>query len=107
MGLILIRVSPRKPKKGETVKLSIVVRHPMEPGTRRDDEGKLIPAKYINELEVTQNGERVALVKPSRGVSANPLFAFKIKAEPGEITVTYKDTAGESGKKVYKLKVAE
>ncbi len=107
MALILIRTSPRKPKRGETVKLSVVVRHPMEPGTRRDEEGNLIPAKYITELEVTLNGERVAFVRPSRGVSANPLFAFKVKAEPGEVRVTFRDTAGETGEKTYQLKVAE
>jgi len=106
MALILIRFSPSKPKQGDPVKVSVVVRHPMEPGTRKDENGQIIPANYINELEVTLNGERVALVNPGRGVSANPLFAFMVTAEPGEVKVRYTDTAGESGEKSKALKVA-
>lgn len=107
MALILIRFSPSKPKQGELVKVSVVVRHPMEPGTRKDENGQTIPANYITELEATLNGERIALVNPGRGVSANPLFAFMVKAEPGEVKVRYKDTAGETGEKTKTLKVAE
>lgn len=48
----IARLNPAKPKAGEEFRLQVVAQHPNEPGTRRDAEGKLIPAKYINLVEV-------------------------------------------------------
>ncbi|MEZ0320385.1 MAG: thiosulfate oxidation carrier complex protein SoxZ [Thermus sp.] len=48
----IVRLTPAKPKAGENFKLQVVAQHPNEPGTRRDAEGKIIPAKYINQVEI-------------------------------------------------------
>lgn len=104
---ILIRFNPAKPKAGEEVRVQVVVQHAMEPGTRKDAQGNLIPASYINELVVTFDGKELATVKPTGGTSANPLFAFKMKAEKaGEVKASYKDVTGDAGEKTQALSLA-
>ncbi|MCX8088207.1 MAG: thiosulfate oxidation carrier complex protein SoxZ [Meiothermus ruber] len=104
---ILVRFNPAKPKAGEEVRVQVVVQHPMEPGTRRDASGKLIPADYINEVNVTMDGQLIAQVKPGPGTSANPLFAFKMKAsKAGQLKVTCKDLNGQTGEKTADLTLA-
>jgi sulfur-oxidizing protein SoxZ len=104
---MLIRFTPAKPKAGEEYKFQVVAQHPMEPGTRKDAEGKLIPANYINLLEVYFEGQKVAEIRPGPSTSANPLFALKFKAEkPGTFTVKAKDINGDTGEAQAKLELA-
>ncbi len=103
----LARLTPPKPKAGETFKLQIVAQHPMEPGTRRDASGNLIPAHYIDLVEVYFEGKKVATVHPQTGVSANPLFSLAFQAEkPGTFTVKLKDNKGDTGEASVKLELA-
>ncbi len=103
----IVRLTPAKPKAGEEVKVQAVAQHPNEPGTRRDEKGNLIPANYINLVEVYFEGEKVAEARPGPSTSANPLYAFKFKAErPGTFTVKLKDTSGETGEGQAKLELA-
>jgi len=104
---ILVRFTPARPKAGEEVRIQVVVQHPMEPGTRRDANGNLIPANYINDVVVTMDGQPIAQVKPGPGTSANPLFAFKMRAtKSGQVKVTCKDLNGQTGEKTADLTLA-
>lgn len=104
---MLIRFTPAKPKPGEEFKFQVVAQHPMEPGTRKDEKGNLIPANYINLLEVYFEGQRVAEIKPGPSTSANPLFALKFTADkPGTFTVKAKDLSGDTGEAQAKLELA-
>ncbi|MCX7784523.1 MAG: thiosulfate oxidation carrier complex protein SoxZ [Meiothermus sp.] len=104
---ILVRFTPAKPKAGEEVRVQIVAQHPMEPGTRRDASGKVLPADYINELNVLMDNQLIAQVKPGPGTSANPLFAFKMKAsKAGQLKVTCKDLNGQTGERTADLTLA-
>ena len=103
----IARLNPAKPKAGEEFRLQVVAQHPNEPGTRRDAEGKLIPAKYINLVEVYFEGEKVAEARPGPSTSANPLYAFKFKAEKaGTFTIKLKDKDGDTGEASVKLELA-
>ena len=103
----IVRLTPAKPKAGEEVRLQAVAQHPNEPGTRRDERGNLIPANYINLVEVYFEGEKVAEARPDPSTSANPLYGFKFKAEkPGTFTVKLKDTSGDTGEGAVKLELA-
>ncbi len=103
----IVRLTPAKPKAGEEVRLQAVAQHPNEPGTRRDERGNLIPANYINLVEVYFEGEKVAEARPGPSTSANPLYGFKFKAEkPGTFTVKLKDTSGDTGEGAVKLELA-
>lgn len=104
---VIVRLTPAKPKAGEEFKFQTVAQHPNEPGTRKDAEGKLIPAKYINLVEVYFEGEKVAEAAPGPSTSANPLYSFKFKAEKGgTFTVKLKDTDGDTGEGTVKLELA-
>ncbi|GAA6755801.1 thiosulfate oxidation carrier complex protein SoxZ [Thermus thalpophilus] len=103
----IVRLTPAKPKAGEEFRLQAVAQHPNEPGTRRDAQGNLIPANYINLVEVYFEGEKVAEARPGPSTSANPLYGFKFKAEkPGTYTVRLKDTSGDTGEAQVKLELA-
>ena len=103
----IVRLTPAKPKAGEEVRVQAVAQPPNEPGTRRDEKGNLIPANYINLVEVYFEGEKVAEARPGPSTSANPLYAFKFKAErPGTFTVRLKDTSGDTGEGQVKLELA-
>ncbi len=104
---VIVRLTPAKPKAGEEFRLQALAQHPNEPGTSRDAEGKLIPAKYINLVEVYFEGEKVAEARPGPSTSANPLYGFKLKAErAGTFTVRLRDTAGDTGEGTVKLELA-
>lgn len=104
---ILFRFYPPKPKAGEEFRIQVVAQHPMEPGTRKDPNGKLIPADHITEMTLTFDGKPIAIVRPGPGTSANPLFAFKMKAEKaGQFKVSFKDLAGKTGEKTADLTLA-
>jgi sulfur-oxidizing protein SoxZ len=104
---VIVRLTPAKPKAGEEFRLQAVAQHPNEPGTRRDERGNLIPAEYINLVEVFFEGEKVAEARPGPSTSANPLYGFKFKAEkPGTFTVRLKDTSGDTGEGTVKLELA-
>ncbi len=103
----IVRLTPAKPKAGEEFSLQVVAQHPNEPGTRRDAQGNLIPANYIDLVEVYFEGKKVAEVRPGPSTSANPLYGFKFKAEKaGTYTVKLKDTSGDTGEGTVKLELA-
>lgn len=102
----IARLNPAKPKAGEEFRLQVVAQHPNEPGTRRDAEGKLIPAKYINLVEVYFGGGEGG-GGPARALhQRQPLYAFKFKAEKaGTFTIKLKDTDGDTGEASVKLEL--
>jgi sulfur-oxidizing protein SoxZ len=73
--------------------------HPMETGTRRDPDGNLIPAHYIEKVTCYRNDQEVLSADWGASVSKNPYFAFKVRnAKPGDvIKITWLDNNGETG----------
>ena len=80
--------------------------HPMETGTRRDPDGNLIPAHYIERVTCYKNDQEVLSADWGASVSKNPYFAFKVKnAAPGDvIRITWVDKTGETATGEYVLK---
>ena len=74
----------------------VLMSHDMESGQRRDDAGRLVPARHINEVNVTLNGRHVLRVFTGTGVSKNPFLQFTLKgAKAGDrIGLAWVDTAG-------------
>lgn len=86
-------------KDGMTT-VKALITHPMETGARKDKEsGELIPAHYIQEINVTHNGESVMNAYWGTGISKNPYLSFNIKggAAGDNVTLVWKDNLGESG----------
>jgi sulfur-oxidizing protein SoxZ len=72
--------------------------HPMETGTRRDPDGNLIPAHYIETVTCSKNDQEVLWANWGASVSKNPYFAFKVKnAAAGDvIRIAWVDNRGET-----------
>ena len=82
------------------VEVQVLVKHPMETGLRKDKaSGKVIPAHFIQELNIELNGKPMATASMGIGVSESPLLGFRLKgAKNGDkIKITWKDNKGETG----------
>jgi sulfur-oxidizing protein SoxZ len=82
------------------IEVLVLVTHPMETGLRKDKaSGKIIPAHFIQEVNLEHNGKLVASAQTGIAVSENPLFGFRLKnAKNGDkVKASWKDNRGESG----------
>lgn len=94
MAKALIRVSPEV-KKGEVFEIKTLISHPMEPGQRRDNMGRLIPRDIINRFVCTYNGEEVFRADFFPAIAANPFLTFfTIAMESGELIFQWTDDHG-------------
>jgi sulfur-oxidizing protein SoxZ len=84
--------------KDGIAKVKTLMPHPMETGTRRDPDGAIIPAHYIETVTCFKNDAEILTAHWGPSVSKNPYFAFQVKnAAPGDtIKITWQDNKGES-----------
>jgi sulfur-oxidizing protein SoxZ len=83
---------------GDETTVRVLMSHVMEPGTRRDAAGALIPAHFIKEVEATHNGKVVLSSLFSGSVAQNPFLSFKFKgaAKGDKVAVKWTDSKGDS-----------
>lgn len=84
--------------EGDTCDIKVLMSHPMETGQRKDSEGKVVPAHFIQTFNIALNGKTVVDGECGVSVSRNPVFGFKVKgAKAGDkVTVKWTDNKGES-----------
>jgi len=84
---------------GDVVQVRVLIGHVMETGLRKDAEGKLIPAHYIQLIDVTYDGRSILSAQWGPAVSRNPYLAFKFRggARGGKIRVAWIDSTGQTG----------
>ena len=76
---------PKEAKKGEIIEIKTLLSHPMETGLRKDTEGQLVPAHFIELLTITYQDRTVLSAQWGPAVSRNPYLAFRFKgAKKGE-----------------------
>jgi len=82
----------------DLVEVKLMIRHPMESGLRKDENGKKIPAHFIETLEVKCNNKIVLDAYLGMAVSENPFiqFSFNGGAKGDMLEVTWKDNSGDS-----------
>ena len=92
-------VKIRAKLSGDIAKIKLLIPHPMETGTRRDADGNLIPAKYIETVVLYRNDQQVLKVNWGQSISKDPYLAFQVKqCKAGDIIkVTWIDNQGETG----------
>ncbi len=97
MALAPARVSmPAEAKKGDTIEIKALVRHPMETGYRVDDVGQPIPRNIITLFTVTYDGVEIFRMDMYPAVAANPFISFAIRASvTGELVFTWTDDHGQ------------
>ncbi len=94
VGRIKIRV-PGTIRKGEVIPVMALVSHPMDTGLIKNKAGQIIPAYYINDVDIFYGNERVTHCDWSYGISANPFISFYLKADKtAPLKIVYKDNKG-------------
>ncbi|MDT7929761.1 thiosulfate oxidation carrier complex protein SoxZ [Tepidimonas sp.] len=88
----------RANEAGGVTTVRVLMSHPMEPGTRKDASGNLVPAHYITDVMATHNGKEVLNAMWSGAVSQNPFLSFKFKggAKGDKVVVKWIDNKGQS-----------
>ena len=75
--------------------VKVLISHPMEPGQRRDQMGKIIPRDIINGFSCALDGEKVLDIEMFPAIAANPFLSFSVVAEKsGTLTLTFTDDDG-------------
>jgi sulfur-oxidizing protein SoxZ len=86
----------RATEKDGIVDVKILMKHDMESGQRKDASGKLIPAWFINMLNVKAQGKDVFNAEFGPGVSKDPFLNFKYKGSKGDkLVINWIDTKGD------------
>lgn len=92
---------PKKAEAGEVITIKTLIKHRMESGHRRDQDGNVVPRSIINRFTADFNGENVVDVQLEPSISTNPYFQFdSVVPEAGEFHFKWFDDDGS----VYELK---
>jgi sulfur-oxidizing protein SoxZ len=86
----------RSKRKDGYTQIRTLIAHPMETGRRREVNGEIVPAHYIQELTIKYNDKVLASGVMGAGISKDPYFAFKIKggAAGDKISINWIDNLG-------------
>ena len=71
-------------EKSGIVTVKTLIKHPMETGRRKDQEGNLIPMHHISEFRVLVNGIKKMDGEWGTGISKNPYMSFKFQGKKGD-----------------------
>lgn len=79
--------------------LKIIIVHPMRTGRSKNDDGQLMPAHFMQLMQVALNGKVIVDVQTGTAISRNPYFTFYLtEAKVGDvIAVSWQDNRGFSG----------
>lgn len=79
------------------VEVRVLMAHEMETGLRKDNNGNLVPAWFIQTVAVAHNGRNVLNAQWGTGVSKNPFLHFRFAGgKPGDkVSVTWTDNKGD------------
>jgi len=64
---------------GDKVEVRVLMSHEMETGQRKDAKGELVPAHFIQTVNVTHNGKTVMSAEWGPAVAKNPFLHFRFK----------------------------
>ena len=80
---------------GDVITIKTLLRHTMESGERKDDDGNVIPRQIINKFECSFNDSPVFSCDIGSAVASNPFFEFRVKVnESGVFKFTWTDDDG-------------
>lgn len=81
------------------VELKIIILHPMRTGRSKNDDGQLMPAHFMQTMQVMLNGQVVVDAQTGTAISRNPYFTFYVQgAHEGDvIAVHWQDNRGFEG----------
>lgn len=98
---------PKAAKRGEVIRVRLLIQHPMETGYRLAGDGKKVAKNVIRSLVCRYNGVEVFRAEMSPGIAANPYLQFPmIATESGELEFTWVDDDGLRGRASEAISVA-
>ena len=82
---------------GDSTEVKVLMNHEMETGQRKDAQGKVIPAWFIQSVTATWNGRTVLAAQWGPAVAKNPFLAFKFKggAKGEKVQIAWVDNRGD------------
>src|SRR5437763_15766709 len=82
---------------GDSTEVKVLMSHEMETGQRKDAQGAVVPAWFIQNVTATYNGKTVLSAQWGPAVAKNPFVSFKFKggAKGAKVVVTWTDSRGE------------
>ena len=88
----------RATANGGVTEIRVLMTHPMETGQRKDQDGKIVPSHFIQNIAVKMNGQTVVDSQISQAISRNPVFTFRLKggSKGDRIEVSWLDNKGET-----------
>lgn len=92
-GTIRVRMT----RAGADLEVRALIEHPMETGRRKDETGAVVPARYIETVSCTLDGEAVLTADWGPGVARNPSLSFTIRNIPGPsvLRIGWRDNQGD------------
>jgi sulfur-oxidizing protein SoxZ len=83
--------------QGDVVEVKVLMSHDMESGQRKDAQGEVIPAHFIQTVTVVYQGKTVLAAAWGPAVSKNPFLACKFKggATGEKVQITWVDNKGD------------
>ena len=82
---------------GDSTEVKVLMSHEMETGQRKDSQGRVVPAWFIQNVTATHAGKTVLSAQWGPGVAKNPFLAFKFKggAKGEKVQIAWTDNKGE------------
>ena len=74
-------VVPERIQKGDTIRVQVLVQHPMDTGFFRDANANIIPPWFIKDVVVRYGDQEVATFEWTSGISKDPMVSFQLKAD--------------------------
>jgi sulfur-oxidizing protein SoxZ len=82
---------------GDSTEVKVLMNHEMETGQRKDAQGKVVPAWFIQTVTATHAGKTVLSAQWGTAVAKNPFLSFKFKggAKGEKVEITWIDNRGD------------
>ena len=83
---------------GDGTEVRVLMSHEMETGQRKDAQGRLIPAWFIQSVTITHAGRNVLAAQFGPAIAKNPFLAFRFKggAKGEKVAITWVDSKGDT-----------
>ena len=83
----------RSQRRDGYTEIKLLISHPMENGRNRDTHGELIPAHFIEQLQIKLNDTLILTANMAGSISKHPFFTFRLKTgnSGDKITASWTD----------------
>ena len=71
-------------EKSGTVTVKALIKHPMETGRRKDQNGNLVPSHHITEIRVMVNRSEIMQGQWGTGIAKNPYMSLQYYGKKGD-----------------------